>query len=53
MTTIRLSGVMDTMSNIMPGSRVLVFDGRIFKNDKDTPLSMTMRPAIVVCRYET
>lgn len=37
--------------NIMPGDRVLVFDSSLFENDVKTPLSYTMRPATVVCRY--
>jgi hypothetical protein len=36
---------------IMPGSRVMVFDHRLYKDDFSTPLSETMRPATVVCRY--
>jgi hypothetical protein len=36
---------------VMPGDRVLVFDPRLFKNDVDTPLSMTMRPATIIRRY--
>jgi hypothetical protein len=39
------------MSEIMPGDRVMVFDYRLFKDDKLTPLSHTVRPATVVCRY--
>jgi hypothetical protein len=30
------------------GDRVLVFDNRLFKNDIETPLSVTMKPATVV-----
>lgn len=30
------------------GYRVKVFDPRLFKNDKDTPTSITMQPARVV-----
>ncbi len=36
---------------VYPGSRVMVFDPRLFVNDRDTPLSVTMKPATVVCRY--
>lgn len=36
---------------IMPGDRVVVFDHRLFKDDFTTPLTITMRPATVVCRY--
>ena len=39
------------MATIMPGTKVKVFDSRIFKNDIDTPLSMTMRQATVIKRY--
>jgi hypothetical protein len=39
------------MREIMPGDRVSVFDPRLFVDDKKTPLSVTMRPATVVCRY--
>lgn len=35
----------------MPGDRVIVFDSTLFKNDIDTPLSYTMRPGTIVCRY--
>jgi len=34
-----------------PGTRVLAFDNRLFKNDITTPLSMTMREATVVKWY--
>ena len=37
--------------NLMPGDRVLVFDSTLFRDDKSTPLSTTMRPATVVQRY--
>lgn len=36
---------------IMPGSRVLAFDFLLYRDDVSTPLSVTMRPATVVCRY--
>ena len=36
---------------IMPGDRVMVFDWLLFKNDFDTPLSVTMKPATVTRRY--
>ena len=36
---------------IFPGTRVKAFDTTLYKNDKLTPLSMTMKPATVVCRY--
>jgi len=38
-------------SNIMPGDRVLVFDPQLFRDDVTTPLSYTMRPAVVLRRY--
>ena len=34
------------------GARVLIFDHLLFKNDIDTPLSMTIKPATVIRRYE-
>lgn len=37
--------------NTMPGDRVLVFNHRLYKNDIDTPSSMTNQPATVLCRY--
>ena len=39
------------MKEILPGTRVLVFDNSLFKDDKSTPLSFTVRPATVVMRY--
>jgi len=36
---------------IQPGSRVMVFDWTLYVNDKRTPLSVTLKPATVVCRY--
>lgn len=36
---------------IVPGSRVLVFDHLLFVDDKSTPISVTMKPAIVLRRY--
>ncbi len=36
---------------IYPGSRVMVFDHRLYRDDVSTPLSVTMEPATVVCRY--
>jgi len=38
-------------TKLLPGSKVLVFDPFLFKNDKLTPLSITVQPAIIVCRY--
>lgn len=37
--------------DMLPGSRVMVFDHLLFKDDVSTPLSFTMRPATVICRY--
>jgi len=34
-----------------PGTRVRVFDSRLYINDKKTPLSFTMKPATVVKWY--
>ena len=39
------------MKEIMPGDRVMVFDSLLYVDDKTTPLSHTVRPATVVCRY--
>ena len=36
---------------ILPGSRVLVFDPRLFEDDIKTPLSHTTCPATVTRRY--
>lgn len=36
---------------IQHGDRVLVYDYRGFKNDVETPRSVLIRPAVVVCRY--
>lgn len=38
---------------LFPGTRVKVFDHRLFKDDRSTPLSVTMRPATVVRWYGT
>ncbi len=34
-----------------PGTRLMVFDNTLFRNDIDTPLSVTMKPATVTCWY--
>ena len=34
-----------------PGDRVIVFDHRLYINDKKTPLSKTMQPATVIMWY--
>lgn len=36
---------------LAPGTRVIVFDYLIYKDDVTTPLSMTLKPATVVCHY--
>lgn len=41
-----------SMDKIVPGVRVKVFDHRLFKNDRSTPLSETMKPAVVVRIYD-
>jgi hypothetical protein len=42
---------MKRLTTFFPGTRVMVFDSRRFVDDVKTPLSMTMRPATVVCWY--
>lgn len=37
---------------IFPGTRVKVFDHLLFKDDFSTPISVTVRPATVIRRYE-
>lgn len=39
------------MQTYFPGTRVVVFDSLLYKDDKTTPLNHTMRPATVVCWY--
>lgn len=39
------------MTNYFPGTRLKVFDSRLFKDDVSTPLSLTMRNAAVVRWY--
>jgi hypothetical protein len=34
-----------------PGTRILVFDHLLFKNDVETPLKVTMKAATVVSNY--
>lgn len=36
---------------ILPGTRVKIFDHRLYKDDKKTPLSMTMKEATVIRHY--
>ena len=40
-----------TQQKILPKTRVKCFDHLLFRNDKDTPLSVTVKPGIVVRRY--
>jgi hypothetical protein len=37
---------------IKEGMRVKVFDPFLFRNDKDTPLEVTMKPGIVIRVYK-
>ena len=37
--------------SIWPGTRVLVFDTRLYRDDRSTPLAQTMQPATVLKRY--
>lgn len=39
------------VNEVLPGTRVKVFDHRLFKDDQTTPLSETMQLATVVQRY--
>lgn len=41
------------MLDYLPGTRVLVFDARLYTNDTDTPVSRTMQPATVLRWYGT
>jgi hypothetical protein len=43
--------MLTTNLTIMPKDKVLAYDSLLYKNDKDTPLSITMKEATVVCRY--
>ncbi len=36
---------------VLPGCRVLAFDPTLYKDDLNTPLSHTVRPATVLQRY--
>lgn len=36
---------------ILPGTRVWCFDSLLYKDDKKTPLTVTMKPATVVMHY--
>ena len=36
-----------------PFDRVMVFDHRLFRNDRDTPISVTVKPATVLRVYRT
>jgi len=35
----------------IPGDRVIVFDHRLWEDDKSTPPEKTFKPATVVCHY--
>ncbi len=39
------------MNTFFPGTRVLVFDWRLYKDDKKTPPDVTLKPATVTCWY--
>ena len=39
------------LDQIWPGTRVMFFDPLLFKNDIDTPLYTTVKPATVISRY--
>lgn len=39
------------MLDTLHGRRALVFDSLLFVDDVKTPLSMTMKPARIVCNY--
>ena len=47
-TTTRLT---DEAIELWPDDRVMVFDNRLWKNDFDTPLSVTLQPATILRRY--
>lgn len=40
-----------SVKGIAPGTRVMVFDSTLYKDDKKTPLSYTVRPAVVIRHY--
>ena len=40
-----------TPQTYFPGTRVIVFDSRLFKDDLSTPISRTMQPATVIRWY--
>lgn len=48
---IKKENKMEKLDLILPNTKVKVFDARLFKNDKDTPLSMTMQNCTVLKRY--
>lgn len=39
------------MKTYFPGTRVLVFNPTIYKDDKSTPLAQTIQPATVIMWY--
>lgn len=38
-------------TELFPGDKVLVFSHLLFKDDKSTPLSITLRPSTIIARY--
>jgi hypothetical protein len=44
-------GMNNDARNILPGDKVKVFDSRLFRDDKATPLALTMQEATVLRRY--
>lgn len=43
--------MLEASDDIMPGSRVKVFDYWLYRDDRSTPISETVKPATVLCRY--
>ena len=41
------------MREFWPGTRLLMFDSRLFKDDRTTPLSLTMQPCTILRWYGT
>lgn len=41
----------NSSQSIVPGSRVMAYYNRIYKNDVETPFKMLWRPATVIARY--
>lgn len=42
---------MNSTIDLMPGDRIMLFNYRLWKDDKTTPLSVTMQPCTVLNRY--